>query len=519
MVRRVARECSVMRVRLMLSTAVLALSAVTAPVLAPPAGAAGTLTIAQAQDPNTWDPISTFLIAWGAVASNMFDGLVLRDEQLTLKPGLATSWEVLDEGMRLRFKLRQGVTFHNGEPFDAEAVRFTMTRLLGPEGAKGPQQSNYTSIGSVEVLDPYTVDIVLKRPDPVMISKLAGYGAMIVPPKYTAEKGSAEFGQHPVGTGPFKVTGYENKVSLTLEPSAGHWDGKPKLDKVVYRFIVEPNTQVAELQAGRVDVASNVPIALIPAITASPSLHLLSTTGPTVTVLRFNTANGPTRDERVRRAMVMAVDREAIVKQILQGHAKAVTSFQSTLSFGFDPAQKPVPFDPAGAKKLLAEAKLPPGTVVSLDFRSNDTTFREVAQAIAGYLTAAGLKAQVRPFEMNLFTNDIIPNGKTGEMFQMGWGGWTFDYDNTAYLMYHSGEHWNPYDKDAGLDAMLEGQRRIADRGEREKALQKIANFVADHALELPLYNVDTYYGVNRRVKGLVVPPDNRFRLIGTSVE
>ena len=504
-----------MRLRLMLSAAVLACSA----VAAPPVRAAGTLTIAQAQDPNNWDPIATFLLSWGAVGSNVFDGLVLRDEQLNLKPGLATSWEVLDQGMRLRFKLRQGVTFHNGEVFDAEAVRFTMARLLGPEGAKGPQQSNYTSIGSVEVIDPYSVDIVLKRPDPVMISKLAGYGAMMVPPKYIAEKGSAEFAQKPVGTGPFKMTGYENKVSLTLEPSAVHWDGKPKLDRVVYRFIVEPNTQVAELQSGRVDIASQVPIALVPAITASPSLQLVSTTGPTVTVARFNTANGPTRDVRVRKAMVMAVDREAIVKQILQGHAKSVTGFQSTLSFGFDAGQKPVAFDPVGARKLLAEAKVPPGTIVSLDFPSNNTTFREVAQAIAGYLTAVGLKAQVRPFEMNLFTNDIIPNGKTGEMYAMGWGGWTFDYDNTAYLMYHSGERWNPYDKDASLDAMLEGQRLIPDRAAREKALQKIANFVADNALEMPLYNTDTFYGVNKRVKGLVVPPDNRFRLIGVSVD
>ena len=260
------------------------------------ARAGGVLTIAQAQDPNNWDPIATFLVPWGAVASNVFDGLVLRDEQLVLKPGLAESWEVLDGGMRLRFRLRRGVLFHNGEVFDAEAVRFTMARLLGPEGAKGPQQSNYTSIGSVDVVDPYTVDIVLKRPDPVMVSKLAGYGAMMVPPKYVAEKGGVEFGQKPVGTGPFRVVGYENKVSLTLEPAAGHWDGKPKVDRVVYRFIVEPNTQVAELQAGRVDVASNVPIALIPAITASAALQVVSTTGPSVTVLRFNTAQG-------RRAM------------------------------------------------------------------------------------------------------------------------------------------------------------------------------------------------------------------------
>lgn len=506
-----------MRLRHLASATAVIAAVAAAPV--PSAQAGGTLTIAQAQDPNNWDPIATFLLSWGAVGSNIFDGLVMRDEQLNLKPGLATSWEVLDQGMRLRFKLREGVTFHNGEPFNAEAVKFTMERLLGPEGAKGPQQSNYTSIGAVEIIDPYSVDIVLKRPDPVMITKLAGYGAMIVPPKYVTEKGSQGFGAAPIGTGPFKVTGYENKVHITLEPSGSYWGGTPKLDKVIYKFIVEPATQVAELQSGRVDIASQVPIGMIGAITSSPNLTLASTTGPTVTVARFNTANGATKDERVRKAIVMAVDREAIVKQILQGHAKPVTSFQSTLSFGFDPAQKPVPFDPAGAKKLIAEAKLPPGTTVSVDFASNNVVFREVAQAIAGYLTAVGLKPQARPFEMNLFTNDIIPNGKTGEMFAMGWGGWTFDYDNTAYLMYHSGERWNPYDKDPALDKMLEDQRTIADRGERQKALQKIANYVADHALELPLYNLDTYYGVNKRVKGLVVPPDNRFRLMGVSVD
>lgn len=503
-----------MRMRSLLSA-----TALVAALGGAPAQAAGTLTIAQSQDPNNWDPIATFLIAWGSVASNVFDALVLRDENLKLQPGLATSWEVLDNGMRLRFKLRQGVTFHNGEPFTAEAVKYTMERLLGPEGAKGPQQSNYTSIGAVDIVDPATVDIVLKRPDPVMLTKLAGYGAMIVPPKYVAEKGGQGFGAAPIGTGPFRMTAYENKVSVTLEPNPGYWGGAPKLDRVIYRFIVEPNTQVAELQAGRIDIASNVPVAATPTIEKAANLNLVSITGPTVTVARFNTKTGPTTDERVRKAIIMAVDRDAIVKQILQGQAKPVVSFQSTLSFGYDPSQKPVPFDPAGAKKLLAEAKVPAGTTVTLDFPSNDTTFREVAQAIAGYLTAVGLKGAVKPHELNVFTNDIIPNGKTGEMFRMGWGGWTFDYDNTAYLMYHSGERWNPYDKDPGLDAMLEAQRTVSDRGEREKKLQAIAQFVASHALELPLYNLNTIYGVNKRVKGFVAPPDNRVRLNTATVD
>ncbi len=484
-----------------------------------PAQAAGTLTIAQAQDPNNWDPIATFLISWGSVAGNFFEGLVIRDESLKLQPGLATSWEVLEGGKRLRFHLRQGVTFHDGEPFNAEAVKFTIDRLLGPEGKKGPQQSNYTTIGSVEIVDAATVDIVMKQPDPVMLTKLAGYGAMMVPPKYVTEKGSAAFALAPVGTGPFKVVDYQPKVSVTLEPYAGYWGVKPKLDKVVYRFIVEPDTQLAELQAGRIDIASNLSVAATGIVSKSADLKLESITGPTVVVVRLNTAHGVTTDVRVRKAMIMAVDRDAIVKQILMGQAETVTSFQSSLSFGFDPKQAAVPFDPAGAKKLLAEAKVPAGTAVALDFPSNNTTFREVAQAMAGYMSAVGLKVAVRPSEQNVYTNDIVPNGKTGEMFQFGWGGWTFDYDNTAYLMYHTGEHWNPYDKDATLDGMLDAQRLIADPKQREAKLQDIAHYVADHALEIPMYNLNTIYGLNKRVKGFVPPPDNRIRLQTTTVE
>jgi peptide/nickel transport system substrate-binding protein len=217
--------------------------------------------------------------------------------------------------------------------------------------------------------------------------------------------------------------------------------------------------------------------------------------------------------------MIMAVDRDSIVKIILQGQAKTVTSFQSDLSFGFDPALKPVPFDPAGARALLKQAGIAPGTPVELDFRGNDTTFREVAQAVASYLTAVGLKASVKPYEMNVFTNDIIPNGKTGEMFQFGWGGWTFDYDNTAYLMYHSGEHWNPYDKDKTLDGMLEQQRTMTDPSARLKKLQAIADYVAAHALELPMYNLNTIYGVNKRVRNFVPPADNRLRLNDVTVD
>ena len=112
----------------------------------------------------------------------------MRGADLKLQPGLATKWEYLDDNKRLRFTLRQGVKFHNGEPFNADAVKFTFDRLLGAEGAKGPQKSNYDSIGEVKVVDENTVDFILKQPDPVLLTKLAGYGAMIVPPKYIQER-------------------------------------------------------------------------------------------------------------------------------------------------------------------------------------------------------------------------------------------------------------------------------------------------------------------------------------------
>lgn len=490
-----------------------------APLMVSGAQAAGTMTVAVAIDPGSWDPIDTFLIDWSSAANNMFDGLTARGADMKLKPGLATSWEFLDNNSRIRFKLRENVKFHNGEPFNAAAVKFTFDRLLGEEGRKGPQQSNYNTIDRVDVVDDNTVDFVMKQPDPVLLTKLAGYGGMIVPPKYFQEKGDDYFNTHPVGTGPFKFVEYNPKVSLTLEAFPEHWGGAPKLDKVVTRFISEANTQVAELQAGRIDVATLIPFGLAPTVEKSPNLELMSITGPIVVSLRLNTKNGITKDVNVRKALIMGIDRDAIIKAVLLGHGKPIASFQSELSFGNDPAMKPLPFDLAKAKQMLQQAKVPAGAPVKIDFRGNDATFREVAQAAAGFLQALGLKPSLQPYEPPVLLNDIIPNGKTGEAWHQSWGGWTFDYDNTAYLMYHSGEKWNPYDNDPKLNEMLEKQRAIYDVKEREKLLQEIARYVADQALEIPLYNQNTLYGVNKRVKNLDAPSDRRFRFTETTVE
>ncbi|MDW5444571.1 ABC transporter substrate-binding protein [Polaromonas sp. SM01] len=502
-----------------LKTLIASTSLALASMLAPSAQAAGTLNVAIHQDPGNWDPIVTFLVSWGAVGSQVFDGLIMRTPDMKLVPGLATKWEFLDKNTKLRFTLRTGVKFHNGEPFDADAVKFTFDRLLGEEGKKGPQQSNYNSIEKVVVVNPTTVDFIMKSPDPVLLTKLAGYGAMIVPPKYIKEKGSQFFGMNPVGTGPFKFTDYKPKVSLSFVRNADYWGGAPKVDNLVYRFITEPATQAAELQAGRLDVANQIPLAMIETLKKDPKLAIASMDGPVALAMRYNTQRGIMKDKEVRKALTMAVDRDAIIKTILLGNAKPIASFQGVLSFGNDPALKPLPFNPTQAKAMLQKAGVKPGTQIQIDFRGSDSNFREVAQAVASYLQGVGINASLKPYDTNVLLNDIIPSGRTGEMWQNQWGGWTFDYDNTAYSMYYTKQRWNPFDDDAKLNALLHTQRNTWDQAARKTTLQEISRYVADQALEMPLYSLNTIYGLNKRAKNLALPADGRFRFVEASVD
>lgn len=478
----------------------------------------GTLTIASAQDPQSWDPIDTFLITWGSVAHNIYDGLIIRGPDLKLRPGLATKWTYLNP-TTLRFTLRTGVKFHNGEPFNAAAVKFSFDRLLGPEGKKGPQQANYNAIKQVRVVNATTVDFVLSQADPVLLTKLSGYGAMIVPPRYLRDKGDAYFDTHPVGTGPFSFVSYKNGESIKLAAYKGYWGGAPKVANVTYRFIEEPATRVAELQAGRVDIAVGIPVAQAATIKGNPQLTLQAVPSPTVQALRLNVSHKPTDDPRVRQALNYAVDKDAIIKSILQGYASPISSMQSSKSFGFDPNLKAYPYDPAKAKELLAAAGVAPGTSIGIDFVGTDAVFREVAQAVAGYFQAVGLKADLKTYETNTFYSDIIPKNKTANAYQMGWGGWTFDFDNTAYLLYHSGQFWNPDLKDKALDALLDKQHNLSDQKQRLTILRNIARNLHDQAIDIPLYNQQDLWGVSKRVLGFSAPSDSLLHLQGVSVK
>ena len=359
----------------------------------------------------------------------------------------------------------------------------------------------------------------MKVKDPVIITKLAGYGAMIVPPKYVQEHGSAYFGANPVGTGPFKFVEYRKDDHLTLAANRAYWNGAPRVSAVTYRFVPEAATRVAELQAGRADIAQGVPVSQASVVKGDANLVLMPVGSPTVLEIRFDPSKPPAGDVRFRKAVIAAIDVQKIIDTILQGYGHRVSTFQSPLSFGNDASLKPYTYDPARAKSLLAEAGIKPGTDVSLSFPSNNADFREAAQAMVSYLGVVGLKLTLTPVEQVAYFSDVLPHAKTGQIYEFGWGGWTLDFDNTAYLLYHKGEYWNPVFSDADVEKYLEAERTTNDQRTRVKAFQTLDRRLYDLAIDFPLWQSVNLWGANKRVQGFAAPPDDRVRLLQVSTK
>lgn len=485
----------------------------------PVKGRADELDIGIPGDPHSWDPIATFLLSWSNVANSVFEGLVNRDNNLKLNPGLATSWKYLND-KTLQFKLRKGVVFQDGEPFNADAVVFTFDRLLGAEGKKGPQQSNYTSIDHVQKVDDYTVNFILKSKDPVLLTKLAGYGAVIVPPKYIKEKGDQYFADHPIGTGPYKMTSYQKDSKVVLEKNEKYWQkDKPKIGKVVFHIIPESSTRLADFQTGAIDIMSNVEISQTGTVKKLGFAALQDVSSPTVYAFRFDVSKKPVDNVKVRQAINYSIDTKAIISQVLDGYGKPISTYQSTLSFGNNPDLKPYPYDPAKAKQLLKEAGVPSGTGIDMYISGSNSTFKEIAQAVAAYMEQVGLKANIKTVDGSTLNSDLIPNSKAGQMYYQGWGGWTLDFDNTAYLLYHKGELWDPSFGDAQVDSLLTAERSTVDQAKRAEIFKQLTKRLYDLAPDLNLYQAEALYAVNNRVQNFEAPHDDRINLADVTLK
>jgi peptide/nickel transport system substrate-binding protein len=413
-----------------------------------------------------------------------------------------TTWE---------FKIRRNAKFHNGEAVDAEAVKFSLERLINPE-LKLRQAPSFTLVDKIEAVDKYTVRVLTKKPFPTLENQVA-LRASILPPKYFQEKDTATVARNPVGSGAYKFVSWAKDEAITLEANESWWGGAPKVKTLVFRPIPEATTRVAALQAGEVDVIVNVPPHLIKQVEANPKLYISK--APSVRTIflwvythKFDKehkligpVDWPTKDKRVRQALNYAVNVDDVIKNVLEGNGIRTATVLTSKHFGFDPKLQPYKQDVARAKQLLTDAGYPNG--IDLVLNSPDGRYlkdKEVAEALAGQLTKAGIRTTVRTHEWGTYLNQMMYVHGGGPLALIGWGNTTWDADGTLTPTFRSGKILANYYNEQ-FDSLVDEAATTTDAKARLALYAKALQIFMDDAPAVPLYQQMDIYGVAKRVK------------------
>ena len=318
------------------------------------------IVIAQGIDMEGFDIHDHNTTAVEAIHVNIFDYLIFPDADGVLQPALATSWEQVDD-LSMRFTLREGVLWHDGEPFTAEDVKFTLERVAYDTSLQDHGQ--YRQIREVEIVGPFEIIIHTHDPEPVLLSRLSRIGSSILPKHYIEEIGWDAIGDAPpIGTGPFKFVEWRRDDRLVLEAFDDHWRGRPVWDRLVHRTIPEDSTRVAELITGGVHIATNVPPQDRARVEAAGDVRIEPWPTPRVMLYIMNTEGEGTSDKRVRMAIDYAIDNQLMIDALFDGLGAPV---RGRVSPGITAAPMHLwntyVYDPERAVELLAEAGYGPG--------------------------------------------------------------------------------------------------------------------------------------------------------------
>jgi peptide/nickel transport system substrate-binding protein len=456
-----------------------------------------TIVIAQGVDPTTLDPQNHYETPAFNVCLNLFDTLLQRTPEIKIEPLLATSYKLIND-TTWEFNLRKGVKFHNGEDFDAATVKFSLERMADPKNKL--KQTALQVIDRVEIIDPYKVRIITKKPYPLLDAELCLIGAML-PPKYVQEKGPTYIATNPVGTGPYKLVRWVKDDQLVLQANENYWRGAPKIKRAIFRPIPEATTRVAGLQTQELDIIVNIPPHLMRLMEWKGRSFVSKVPSVRVIFMAFdNTKGGPVADKRVRQAIAQAIDMETIIKKVLEGNGLLLGSPFTKYHFGIDPTIKPYVYDPEKAKKLLAEA----GYAKGFDFVLHSPNGRylndkEVAEAVVGDLRKVGINASVRTYEWGTYMNQLMYAHNAYPAYILGWGNANFDAAGTLLQLLRTGQVLCSY-TNPKLDALIDEGQMIMDKKKRQKIYSDASQLIKEEAAWAFSYEQIDIYGVNERV-------------------
>jgi peptide/nickel transport system substrate-binding protein len=484
----------------------------------PAAGASPstTLTIAQGTDPQTLDAQASTVSQSLNVSREIEESLNTLDfKTKTFTPLLATSWKQVSP-TTVEYKLRRGVHFTDGEPFDAKVVAYSIARMKRPS-FKSPGALFANIVSKVQVVDKYTVRLSSTPASPLLqlyVSRIA-----MVPPKLIKQKGDDYYSRHPVGTGPYVLSSWVKDDHVTLKANPGYWGGKPKIATVVFRAIPDASTRLAALRSGEADVIEELsPDGVKQARGAG--LDVLVVPSLRVVNIQFNyLTGGPLADVRVRRALNYAVDKQSIVKYILGGYGKVLNGQMASKEYiGFNPTLKPYPYNPAKAKQLLAAAGYTSAHPLKMTLYGPEGRYvgdKETVEAIVGYLKKVGVDATAQTMDWGIFLQKVLakdvapanysanaPPPDLGVLYQFNL---TCDGSFSQYCS-------------KTLSPEVVKANSIIDPKKRVAYLQQLTKKLRADAPMLFVNQVDDIYGTRSNVHGFRPNPDENFLLGGVTI-
>jgi peptide/nickel transport system substrate-binding protein len=466
----------------------MALAAMT--VLAAAAATAGDITIAIGSEPSTLDPQARDDGGERAVNDNIYETLMARTPDAKLVPGLAAADPVQTNPTTWAFKLRPNITFTNGEPFNADAVVRSVTRIIDP-ALKSEQASYFSTITGAKKVDDLTVDITTNGPDPILPARM--YWMKMVPATYSSD---ADFASHPVGTGPYIFDNWSRGENIVLKANPNYWGGAPAIGQVTYRFVGEPGTRLSGLMAGEVDVITNLLPEFVKQVPKSAAVQGLETS-----VIVLSTENPATQDARVRKALNLAIDREALANNLFGGYAK-VTQGQlvNPKAFGFNADLKPYPYDPEQAAQLIKDAGAEDTTITLQGEAGRWLKDRETIEAVAAYWTKIGLKVDVQISEFGEYLNRLFDKAHRPDAIFVANSDELLDADRAVTSAYEAGASYAS-NNDEQMAAAAKAARTETDPVKRAAMYADITKKAYDGNYLAPLLNAEDIYGFSQRLE------------------
>ncbi len=427
---------------------------------------------------------------------HIYDRLVDRDPK-TYRPApmLATGWKIIND-TTWEFTLRQGVKFHNGEPFNAASVKATMDYIKDPAN-KSHYLPRWALVKEVQVVNDSTARFITEKPWPGLIDRMAATDFLPMPPKVLKEQGIQALAAKPIGTGPFRFVQWVRDERLVLEKNPDYWQGAADVNKVVFRYVPEFSARLAALLAGELDIVKDVPPHTVEMVDRSGRAKVRATVSSRINYLALvNLKPGPMQDLRIRKAIHHAVNVDELIQQVLRGRATRMCGPLSPFNVDYSPKIECVKYDPARALALFKEAGVDPTKLtLILDTPSGRYPLdKDVSLAIAAQLQRLGIKVNVRVNEWGTHL-DKIKNRTTGDMFFLGWGP-ALDAQGTIEQLFQTTPTYSSYGGNKALETKIAQALTIVDPKRRLEAWAEIQQMVHDEVPWVFLWQQHDLYGV-----------------------